>query len=391
MKHLLLSLVLLLLASGARAVAAGPAPKALIARRLQLKLDSLQRANGFPGVTFAAVLPNGEEILLASGMADSALHIPMKPTHRMLSGSNGKTLFSAVAMVLAEQGLFNLDDKIEKHISVVPWFDRIPNARSITMRMLMNHTSGIEEYYELGDFMQKLKEVPSRTWTPKESFSYVFDREPLFVAGAGWGYADTNYLLLGYILERLSGRTMYDLAKTHVLAPYKLKDTEPSVKQRFDRLAVGYSSPASPFPFHGAVAKNGKLVFSPQFEWTGGGFVSSAADLAAWAKGLYYLKAVSPERRAAMREGVKANTGKDHLYGLGMQIRPGGEAGFGYGHSGWFPGYLTDAEYFPDLDLALAIQFNTDDMRLLKRSTHDYLLELAKVIRTTQSENKKGS
>ncbi|HEY4650342.1 MAG TPA: hypothetical protein VIG72_02965, partial [Pontibacter sp.] len=84
-----------------------------------------------------------------------------------------------------------------------------------------------------------------------------------------------------------------------------------------------------------------------------------------------------------LRQGVAANTGKDHQYGLGMQIRPGGAAGTGYGHSGWFPGYITDAEYFPDLNLALAMQFNTDDFQLLKRSTHAYLIDMAKIISAT--------
>ncbi len=123
----------------------------------------------------------------------------------------------------------------------------------------------------------------------------------------------------------------------------------------------------------------GKLVFNPQFEWTGGGFVSSAGDLAAWAKALYHLEAVTVGTRTQMQQGVAANTGKEHLYGLGLQIRPAG-AEYGYGHSGWFPGYVSDCEYFPGQDLSLAIQFNTDDMRLLRQSTHDYLLHLAKFI-----------
>jgi D-alanyl-D-alanine carboxypeptidase len=297
----------------------------------------------------------------------------------MLAGSIGKTFFAAAALVLLEQGLFTLDDKIEKYLGGEPWFSRLPNARSITMRMLFNHTSGIEEYYELGDFMQQLAQHPHRSWSPRETFAYVFDRKPLFAAGAGWGYADTNYLILGYILEKLSGKNLYGLARTYALAPYRLKDTEPSVKLAYERLAVGYSGPESPFPFHGPMVRAGKLVFNPQFEWTGGGFVSSAGDLAAWAKAFYHLKAVTAATRTQMQQGVPANTGKEHLYGLGLQIRPAGPE-YGYGHSGWFPGYVSDCAYFPGQDLSLAIQFNTDDMRLLRQSTHDYLLQLAKLI-----------
>lgn len=345
---------------------------------LQVRLDSLQKANGFPGATFSVVLPSGEQLTLATGTADSATHTPMRPDSRMFSGSNGKTLFAASAIMLAEQGVFQLDEKIEKYIGNETWFNRIPNAKSITMRMLLNHTSGIEEYYELGDFMQRLQS--NHTWTPVEILTYVFDRKPLFEAGSAFGYADTNYILFGYIIEKITGKKMYDLAIKHVVEPYRLKATEPSVKMKYKNLAVGYVNPDGPFPVKGAFVKDGQVALSPQFEWTGGGYVSSSVDLARWAKAYYNLKSVSPALREQMREGVAANTGKDHLYGLGMQIRPGGAAGMGYGHSGWFPGYLTDAAYFPELDLAVAIQFNTDNFRLLKRMPYTYLLDMARII-----------
>ncbi|MBF8964068.1 beta-lactamase family protein [Pontibacter sp. FD36] len=379
MKSIIYSTLIILLCCFT-AAAQNPTQLKAIKAQMQAKLDSLQRANGFPGATFAAVLPNGHKITIATGMADSARGIPMRPDNRMLSGSNGKTLFAASAMVLAEQGLYSLDDKIEKYIGQEPWFSRIPNAKSITMRMLLNHTSGLEEYYQLGDFMQKLKENPARSWAPSETFAYIFDRKPLFEAGKGWGYADTNYILFGYILERISGKKMYELAKKLVIEPYHLNDTEPSVKRKYARFAVGYSKANGPFPFEGAMIRNGELVFNPQFEWMGGGFVSSASDLATWAKAMYHFKAIPAAKREEMRQGVPAYTGKNHLYGLGIQIRPGGFAGNGYGHSGWFPGYISDGQYFPDLDVAMGIQFNTDNGQLLKRSTHDYMLDMARII-----------
>ena len=351
-----------------------------VSEKLQQKLDSLQKAYRLPGIVFSAVLPSGEQVSLASGVADSLSMAPMTPGHRMLSGSNGKTLFLAAALVLETDGHFDLDDKISEFIGDEEWFSRLPNSESITMRMLMNHTSGLEEYYPLGDFMEKMKEEPSRNFKPLETFSHVFDREPLFEAGTSWSYADTNFLLLAYILEKISEFEMYDLIEEHFLAPYGLDATEPSTKQQFDLFATGYSGSFSPFPFHGAMVKDGQLVFNPQFEWAGGGFVSNAADLANWSKELYYLPVISEENREEMRKGVPAATGKDHLYGLGLQIRPGGSLGTSYGHSGWFPGYITDAAYFPEADLALAIQMNTDDLRGKKISAYSLLLELAEVI-----------
>ncbi|HYK76625.1 MAG TPA: serine hydrolase domain-containing protein [Daejeonella sp.] len=377
MKYLFSSVFLLFLSVGS--LCAQSASTVALRQQLQYKLDSLQQANRFPGVTFTAILPDGQEIRLASGLADSVNKARMQPDQRMLSGSIGKTFFVAAVLHLVEQGKFGLDDPISKYLGSESWFSRIPNAHAVTIRMLMNHTSGIEEYYQLGDFMHRLKNDPYRQWKPLELFSYVFDRKPLFEAGAGWGYSDTNYLILGYLVEKVTGNKMYDLAKKYALNPYKLKATEPSLKFTFNRLAVGYSRAGSPFPFPGPIVKENKLVFNPEFEWTGGGFVSSSYDLAKWAKAFYTLKTVSEPTRQAMRDGIKANTGKDHRYGLGMQIKPS-EAGFGYGHSGWFPGYISECAYFPEMGLAVAIQFNTDDTRLLKKSSYAYLVELVKVI-----------
>lgn len=378
-KTLLIKLIcLLLFFIGTTAVAQSRQTDRL-KERLQAVLDSLQKSNKFPGASFAAVLPDGKQVRIATGLADSIGRVPMQPNHRMLSGSIGKTFFAAAVVSLADQNVIKLDDPISKYLADEPWFGRLPNANTVTLRMLMNHTSGIEEYYELGDFMSRLKADPYREWSPVELFAYIFDRKPLFAAGSAWGYSDTNYLILGYIVEKVTGNTMYDLAKQHALKPYRLTLTEPSVKATFKDLATGYSRAGSPFPFHGAMVKDGKMVFSPSFEWTGGGFVSNPADLAAWAKALYHLEGVSADTRKEMQSGVKARTGRDHLYGLGMQIRPW-EGGYSYGHSGWFPGYVSDCLYDPASGTALAIQFNTDDGRLLKMQSYGYLQLLNKIL-----------
>lgn len=349
-------------------------------KRIQHKLDSLQKQNGFPGITFCAILPNNEKIIVASGWADSLSKTPMSTESRMLSGSNGKTLFIAAALKLASEGVFSLDDKISKYLGDEPWFSRLPNAQSVTMRMLMNHTSGIEEYYTLGNFMELVKADPGRSFKPYDTFKYIFDRKPLFEAGSQWGYSDTNFILLGYILEKISGRTMYEWVQEAFIEPYGLSRTEPSLRMSFEHLATGYGRANSPFPFHGAMVKEGQLVFNPQFEWMGGGFVSQVQDLAYWAKALYNLKEISPEIRAEMQKKVPAKTGKNHGYGLGIQIRPSGTLGESYGHSGWFPGYLTDAAYFPDKDISVAIQLNTDDIAKIKSSPYDLLQFIANIL-----------
>lgn len=361
-------------------VAQGNESKQKLEKDLQQQLDSLQQELDFPGATLAVILPTGESISLATGLADSLQNKVMEAYHRMLSGSNGKTLFIAAILALHEEGFFELKDLIKKYLGEESWFDKLPNASQITMRMLMDHTSGLEEYYTLGDFMEKLKNDPDRQWEPLENIAYVFDREALFPAGEDWGYADTNYLLLGYIVEKISGKDLYEVIQKKVIEPYDLSNTEPSTSRGLKNLVVGYSGAHSPFPYHGAMVEKGRLVFNPQFEWAGGGFVSNVEDLAIWAKGFYNFQGVSETTRQQIRKGVPAKTGEDHLYGLGMQIRPSENFGYTYGHSGWFPGYITDAIYIPELDLALSVQFNTDAVRKLKGGPHSILLKFAQTI-----------
>lgn len=357
------------------------------ALKFQIKyvLDSLQKQNKFPGATFSAVLPNGEQFTTATGLADSIHSNHMQPLHRMLSGSNGKTLFAAVVLKLASENKLKLDDKISIYLKDEEWFASLPNAESITIRMLLNHTSGLEEYLTLGDFMIKLKDRPFRTFTPLESLSYIWNRQPLFDAGTKWSYADTNFILVGYIIEKITGNKLYHLIQQTFLKPYHLNATEPSVKMMYNHLATGYARKNNPFPVEGPMVKANTMIINPQFEWAGGGFVSNVQDLAQWIMVYYNLPEISTEIKEEMRIKIAANTGKNHAYGLGVQIRPS-TWGDTYGHSGWFPGYLTDAIYLPEIDLALAIQFNTDDLALLKMAPYDYLLLISKLI--NQHQNK---
>lgn len=350
-----------------------------VQQRTQFIIDSLQMKYHFPGATFSAILPNGDQISTATGWSDSIRRVPMNPNARMLSGSNGKTFFAALALKLASEKKFNLDDKISLYLKNEEWFSRLPNAVTITIRMLLNHTSGLEEYLPLGDFMTQLKETPYRTFTPEESLSYVLDRQPLFEAGTKWSYADSNFILMGYILEKITGQKLYSMIQQSFLKPYHLIATEPSVKRIYNNLATGYARKNNPFPVEGAMVKNDQLILNPQFEWAGGGFVSKVQDLAQWIKVYYNLPEINTAIKQEMQIKLPANTGKNHAYGLGVQIRPS-KWGETYGHSGWFPGYLTDAIYIPEINLALAIQFNTDDVGLLKMTPYDYLLTLSNLI-----------
>lgn len=366
-------------ASGQTAPATKPDVR-LIERKLIAKLQALHEEVPFPGATVAFVLPDGHTGTVSVGMADREAKRALKPSDRMLAGSIGKTYVSAVALqLLQEKKIDDLDAPISRWLGKEVWFSRIPNAADITLRMLMNHSSGIPEHILDPAFTAALQANPDRVWKPEELIAYVLDKKPLFPAGKGWSYADTNYILVGMIVERVAGRTLYEEVQRRLLKPLHLDKTSPSTSRTLPGLITGYASANSPFGKTGAVMTDGKFFINPQFEWTGGGFVSNAQDLAKWAQALYGEEVLRKTTREQLLAGVPARTGRGDKYGLGVQIRQS-DWGESYGHGGWFPGYLSEMEYFPSKKTAIAIQFNTDDLRLLKRMPHAYLLELARVI-----------
>ncbi len=115
-------------------------------QQLQIKLDEWHKAGKFPGATLGVVLANGASFSLAVGYSGAPAKTPMKPTDRMLAGSVGKTFAAATALQLVHERKISLDEKVEKYLGGEPWFSRLPNAKDITVRQLMNHTSGLVRY-----------------------------------------------------------------------------------------------------------------------------------------------------------------------------------------------------------------------------------------------------
>ena len=194
---------------------------------LQLKLDEWYKAGSFPGATLGVVLANGESFSLAVGYSDRETKTPMKPGDRMLAGSVGKTFAAATALQLVKEGKIGLDDKIEKYLGSEPWFSRLPNARDITIRQLMNHTSGLVRYEFKEQFTKDLSANPEKFWKPAELVAYLLDEKAPFEAGKGWDYSDTNYIVLGMIIDKVTGRKFYDEATRRLLKPLKLTSTIP--------------------------------------------------------------------------------------------------------------------------------------------------------------------
>lgn len=374
---IILTFTALAFSQAAPAVAAdSPALRA----KLQAVIDEWRKAGKFPGATVGVALADGGSFGLATGVSDSAAKTSMKPTDLMLSGSVGKTYAAAVAMQLVREGKFALDDHIEKYLGSEPWFARLPNAKDITIRQLMSHTSGLVRYEFKDQFTKDLTAGPDKVWKPRELIAYILDTQAPFKAGEGWDYSDTNYIVLGMIMEKVTGRKFYDLARKRVLEPLKLDDTRPSDSRKIKGLIQGYAGAENPFGGKDAVIENGKFIINPQFEWTGGGYASTTRDLARWAKMMYEGKGFPPEMLPEMLNGVAAPMlGRETKYGLGVIIRPT-RAGLSYGHSGFFPGYMTDMMYFPEYKIAVAVQVNTSVPQNLGKPLGRVLVEMIEAI-----------
>lgn len=352
---------------------------------LQAKLGEWHKAGSFPGATFGVVLANGEAFGLSVGFSDREAKTPMKPSDRLLAGSVGKTFAAATALQLVNEGKIGLDDKIEKYLGSEPWFSRLPNARDITIRQLMNHTSGLVRYEFKEQFTKDLTANPEKSWKPAELVAYLLDEKAPFEAGKGWDYSDTNYIVLGMIIEKVTGKKFYDEANRRLLKPLKLSGTIPQDGPRLNGVVQGYAGANNPFGGKDAMIEQGKFVINPQFEWTGGGYASTAQDLARWAKMIYEGKAFSADLLPQVVEGVAAPMlGRESKYGLGVIIRKT-PVGVAYGHSGFFPGYMTDMMYFPEHKVAVAVQVNTSVGRNLGKPLSRVLVEMMEVIHSQSS------
>jgi D-alanyl-D-alanine carboxypeptidase len=348
--------------------AGGQAVSDALGRRVQVLLDSLHAADGFPGATAAVVRPDGTLRTFATGLADRTDSTRMTPDTRMLGGSTGKSFAAAVVLGLAQEGQLDLDAPLARWLGDRPWFDRLPNADSLTLRHLLRHQSGLADHIHDPDFAAAMQhkmetEGSAAAMAPEQLVRFVLDTEPLFPAGTGYHYSDTNYILAGLVVEVVTDSAYYDVLRQRILGPMGLTYTAPADRPDLPGLAAGYIDGEAPFGLPPKVTRGGALVYNPATEWTGGGLVTNAQDLARWAKALYEGEALPGDYLDPLLDAVpkdstqQARLGPDVRYGLGVTIytTPLGDT---YGHEGWTPGYRSIFAYYPAQDIAVALQVN---------------------------------
>ncbi len=345
---------------------AASAAESSLQRQFQHELDLVRAEYRLPGITAAYVLPNGKVGVAATGYADIETHKRMSVRSRMMSGSVGKTFVAATVLALAQEGKLNLDDPISKWFSDRPWFPRLPNHETITIRNLLTHSSGLMDHVYTDAFAHDIGEHfrdPGNPFPPEQLIAYVLDHKPLFQPGKGYSYTDTGYIILGLIIEKVSGHSYYEEVERRFLGPLRLTLTSPSNKFKLPDLASGYISPNNIFRLpRKTTTTPGTLVYNPRVEWTGGGLVTNPRDLVKWVKVLYEGQAMPGRYINDLLDGVPITAGsKDDYYGTGVYIHNPGPFGPSYGHGGWLVGYRTDVRYYPRYRIAIAFQINTDD------------------------------
>jgi D-alanyl-D-alanine carboxypeptidase len=326
--------------------------------RMDELLDTLRSTHGFPGISVAWVGADGEVQTRATGLADPETGAPMTPESRTLAASIGKSFVAASALALQAEGRLSLDAPLSDWLGGRDWFTRLPNGDGLTLRHLLTHTGGLPDHVDLpafqGLFMSLGPDDPAPP--PEALIALILDAEPLLPAGEGWAYSDTGYLVAGLVIEAAAGQPWTEVAHDRFLVPLGLNDTEPSDRRVLDRLAAGLTAIAGP-EMH-TLDPEGRAIFHPGLEGAGGGFVTTAADLAVWGRLLWSGRAMEGPYLDEMLAGVDTgNPGRS--YGLAVGIdRSGSEVVLG--HGGWIPGYVGSLRYYPARDLAIAIQINSD-------------------------------
>lgn len=354
---------------------------------IQLILDGIV-AKGIPGASAAIVLPDGEVLTVVSGSADPAAERDLEATDLFLVGSTGKTYVTGIVHLLEAEGWLDFNNTAASYFEEDEddaWLDALPNGRSVTLRQLLRHQTGIPRYVFGEEFTSTLSSQPDRIWTPKELLAFA-SRDALFAPGEKWAYSDTNYILLGKLVEKVTGKRFYDLVRTRLLKPNGLEQTVPTDKRRIEHMAQGQVVTGRSMGVGEWALKDGQFSYNVQFEWCGGGWATTPADLARWVGLLYGGKAFDEEYLGSLLDTVPAGRlGRGVEYGLGVMVRPTDAGELRY-HDGFMPGYTTSAGLFPASNIAVAIQLASDNGRAVGKPMSLVLADVAKLVQASLSK-----
>lgn len=361
--------LLTLTATSAQEVAQEPAldPVARLAAELG-------KREGLMGGAIAYVQGDGEVRVHPFGVVEPEGRA-ITAEDRFCAGSVGKTFFVGLALHHLASGELELEAKVSRYLDEETLAD-VPNGADLTIHQLLRHQTGLPRYIEDPRFWTDLNAEPEASWAPGSQLKYVRGKQPVHPAGEGWAYSDTNYVLLAMVLEQLEGRSAYEAIAARVLKPHGLTQTLGQTQRKLPGLVQGHTAlfQSMGLPAR-SLGEDGLFSVNPSFEYGGGGYVSSPGDLARWARILWSGAAIEDDYLEVVLDAVDAPMLRGR-YGLGVILRdtPAGKV---RAHDGIFVGYLSAMGYFPERDLAVAIQINQDNGRPVGKPLHAILADVA--------------
>ena len=274
------------------------------------------------------------------GLANAEWNIVNTPDTKFRLGSITKQFTSALILQLAEQGRLSLDDSIRKYYAEAP-----PSWEAVTIHHLLSHQSGIPSYTDLPGFFEKMATVPR---TPIELIRLTQDKPLEFDPGTKYKYDNSGYVLLGYVIEKVTGRKYEDQLRSDILDPLGMKDT-------------GFDSYTAILPHRaeGYLYANGELRRAAYIDMTlpfsAGSLYSTVDDLLKWDQALYGTSVLSE----ASKQKMWTPNRNDYGYGWGIQKRFGTIA---VGHDGGIPGFNSIILRLPERKLLAVVLANANTL-----------------------------
>lgn len=313
-------------------------------------LDEKFESDG-PG--YAILVAKGDSVIYreAGGLANLESGLPMRPDHIFRIGSITKQFTASAILLLAEDGKLSLDDPLSKYVP-----DFKPNASEITITQLLNHTSGVKSYTGM---VKWTPEVHRQDFTPKDMIKWFSGAEPDFAPGEAYAYNNSAYFLLGYIIEKASGKSYEKFIEKNLFEPFGMKDS------RYGHHWEIVPERASGYSQMGDLYMNAPYLSMTQ-PYAAGSLLSTVDDIWTWYRAVMAGKVISDKSRTLAHTKGKLNNGEEIGYGFGWALGEL-EGKKTIGHGGGIHGYLTSSIYLPEEDLFIALFSNctcntTDDV-----------------------------
>ncbi|MFE2286385.1 serine hydrolase domain-containing protein [Streptomyces sp. NPDC059443] len=314
-----------------------------VAARLDTAVREVMRQTKVPGVTVGLWAPGKGSYVKTFGVADKATGAPMGTGLHVRIGSETKTFTVTALLQQVDRGKAGLDDPIGKYVKGVPNGDRI------TLRELAGMRSGLFNYSLDPDFTKKLQADPEQAFTPQQLTAYSFKHPVQFQPDEKFQYSNTNLILLGLVVEKLTGRPLQEVIEQDVLKPAGLHQTFfPTGTEFPDPHAQGYSDQT--------VSGRTEDVtdWNPSWAWAAGAMISDLQDLRSWAGTLATGTLLTPATQAERLKTTPMDL-PGTSYGLGIFNVQGW-----IGHNGSIPGYEVLPVYLPEARATMVILINTD-------------------------------